>query len=229
VRRATFVILAMTLLCGRTALAAEHSENPEQSLLFGFDLGAGLDVAKSARSPRAMGGGAPEAYDPAGFLFGIFAGYRFNEIAGLEAGWHQERHAADKEWGGVAGYQIFHVAARLAIPTPLRLTPVLLVGPAGGTFFFGSSDYGGTADNSSWVVGGMAALAMEFELGLGVVADLRVAYLPLYRWGMNLDLVNEWYVGDTLNTDTIDTRTFDDELVHVLWISVAIQFEWTFE
>ncbi|MDD5308349.1 MAG: outer membrane beta-barrel protein [Deltaproteobacteria bacterium] len=227
-RRVTFVFLAMALLCGRAARAADYSENPERSLLFGFDLGAGLDPASSARSPKAMGGGTPEAYDIAGFLFGIFAGYRFNEIAGLEAGWHQDRHAADKDWGGVAGYQIFHVAARLAVPTPLRLTPVLLVGPAAGTFFYGASDYGGTEDNSAWAVGGMAALATEFELGLGVVAALRVAYLPLYRWGMHLELVEEWYDGGW-QSDTLDTKTFGDELVHVLWITAAIQFEWTFE
>jgi hypothetical protein len=215
----------MTLLCGRAAHAADYSENPERSLLFGFDLGAGLDPISSSRSPETANG-TPEAYDIAGFLFGIFAGYRFNEIAGLEAGWHQQRHAAEKDWGGVAGYQLFHVAARLALPTPLRLTPVLVVGPAGGTFFYGASDYGGTEDNSTWVVGGMAALATEFELGLGVVGALRIAYLPVYRWGMDLELVQESYDGET---EVLDNKSFDGALVHVLWISLAIQFEWTFE
>ena len=234
--RAAAALLGVALGAGLplfpgAARAYDLAENPERSLLVGFELGVGLDADGEARRPDdLLAGGAPEAYRLPGFQLGLFAGYRFNEHIGVEAGWHQSRHLAVDPWGA-AYYQVGHVALRVAVPTPTRLTPVILAGPAIGAFSFGVASPGMLEDNEALVVGGEVGAMVEHELGLGVVAALKVAYLPLYRrdMGGRLELTEVYYDGSDEIVETVAAVDFGEgTVVHLVWISVGLQFEWTF-
>lgn len=228
-RRAAWIIAAVCLsTLGGEALAQGFSENPQRSFFVGIDLGAGLDLGSDARSPDdPLAGGSPEAYSLGGFLFGINVGGRFDEVFGLEVGWHQQRHDAAGEWGS-AYYGVGHVALRLAVPTPTRQTPVFLIGPAVGPFFYGTATPGMEEDNGTPVLGGMAAARVEHELVLGVLVYLNVSYMPLWRFGMDgqLSLVEHYSDGSALEIGRKDFT--EGQLVHLLWIALGIQFEWTF-
>jgi hypothetical protein len=219
-------LLTITV-CGEV-LALSFSENPERSFFVGIDLGAGLDLARDARTPYdPLAVGSPEAYAVSAFLFGIDVGGRFDEVFGLEVGWHQQRHDAEREWGS-AYYGLGHVALRLAVPTATRQTPVFLVGPAIGPFFYGTADPYMEEDNGTLVLGGLAGARIEHELVLGVVATFTAAYLPLWRFGMDgqLSLVEHYSDG---SSQEIGRKDFTEgQLIHVLWLSLGIQFEWTF-
>jgi hypothetical protein len=202
----------------RAVRALDLSENPERSFFFGFGLGAGLDLERDAR--RATDG--REAFSVAGFLFGIGGGFRFNEIAGIEAGLSQCRHAALKEWGGAAGYTLGRVALRLAVPTPSRQTIVFKLGPTIGSFFYGAVD--GLEENEALVVGGLGGIALEHELSAALVTVFDVGYMPLWRRGQHLYL-SESGTPDSpvVQVDEIDFG--EPRVVHVLWMSVGLQFE----
>ena len=209
----------------------DFSENPNRSLFVTIDLGAGLDLMEEGRSPPNLEQETPEAYSLGAFLIGVDAGYRFNEVIALEAGWHDEQHKTHPEWGGRAHYMLGHVAFRLAWPTKLRQTPVFFIGPAIGQFSYGSATLGEVADNSTLVVGGMAALALEHELTLGMVATLRVSYIPAARFGMDGVLVLEEvdYSSTDYQTQVLGEKDFTKhQFVQILWITLGIQFEWTF-
>ena len=214
--------------------ADNFSENPEKSFFIGFDLGAALNpsVDAAARSPVDKAGNTPEAYSLGSFLFGFKGGYRFNEIVGIEGGWHEQQHRAHEEWGHFAYYQLGHVAARLAWPTPVQETPVLKLGMALGQFSYGNSSYGEVEDNGSFVLGGFAGISLEHEFMLGVVGILDIVYLPMYRFGMSgvLELHELTYYPDGTREDVfLDAKDFTEgELTHVLWFSAGFQFEWTF-
>lgn len=225
----TVVAAALVLGAAGDALALEFSENPERSFYVGIDLGAGLDLDTRTRSPDdPLSGGTPEAYELAGFLFGLDVGGRFDEVFGLEVGWHQQRHDAAGKWGS-AYYGIGHVALRLAIPTETRQTPVFLVGPAIGPFFYGTATPGMEEDNGALVLGGMIGARLEHELTLGVVAYLNATYMPLWRFGMDGVLqLDIYYAGDGEPDETFQKDFTEGGLVHLLWINVGIQFEWTF-
>ena len=210
------------------ASALDLSENPERSAFFGVDLGAGLDMGTGARHPVDMRGENPEAYAISGFLFSIQGGYRFNEIVGLDTGWRQIRHNADEDWGGIASYSIWHIALRLAIPTPSRQTIVFELGPAIGGFHYGS--VAGIEENDAFVLGGIGGVILEHELGLAVVGYIKVNYAPAYRFGQDdkLFLSEEWFDEEgTVYVDELDSKDFTGgRLVHLLWMTVGIQFEW---
>jgi hypothetical protein len=222
------LLAAAAFLSAPAASALDLSENPERSLIIGVELGAGLDLDPESRRPEEMltPGGSPEAYDVAGFSFGLFAGFRFNEIIGVQGGWNQSRHRARGDWGA-AYYQFGHVALRLAIPTPTRQTPLLLLGGAIGGFSFGLATPGmEEQDNTVLAGGGLVGLAVEHELGTGVVATLGVTYLPLFRAGMGDDI--ELYTYDDQGRELILSRKDfgDGAMVHVLQIEMGLQFEW---
>jgi hypothetical protein len=225
---AVFAAIAILVVAGE-ARALNFSENPQRSFLVGIDLGAGLDLDPSSRSPRdPLAGGNPEAYSTGGFLIGVDIGGRFDEVFGLEAGWHHQNHDAAGEWG-TAYYGIGHVALRLAIPTPTRQTPVFVIGPALGPFYYGSADYGLEQDNGTLALGGMAGIKLEHELTFGVLAFLRVAYLPLWRFGMDHVIQLDVYSPQSAVPDASYRKDFTQGgMVHLLWISAGIQFEWTF-
>jgi hypothetical protein len=215
----------LALLGAGSGRALDLSENPERSLFFGFELGAGLDLDPEARRPAELlpPGGSPEAYALSGFAFGLFGGFRFNEVVGLQGGWNQSRHRAAGEWGA-AFYQLGHLALRLAWPTPTRQTPLVLLGPAIGSFSFGLATPGMEQDNTVLVVGGVAGLAVEHELGLGVVAVLGVTWAPLHRRGQALELYRYDEAGEEVSLSRKDFG--DGGLVHLLWIELGLQFEW---
>jgi hypothetical protein len=216
------------LAAGGDALALNFSENPERSFYVGVDLGAGLDLDTGARSPYDPDvDGTPEAYEIAGFLFGIDIGGRFDEVFGLDVGWHQQRHDAAGEWGS-AYYGVGHVALRLAIPTMSRQTPVFLVGPAIGPFFYGTATPGMEEDNGALVFGGLVGARVEHELTLGVVAYLNASYLPLYRFGMDGPLVLTEHYPDGDSQKLGEKDFTEGSMLHILWINFGIQFEWTF-
>jgi hypothetical protein len=213
-----------------TCKAGGFQENPEKSLFFGFDLGAGLNPDKDVRSPLDYAGLTPEAYSLGGFLFGIYGGFRFSEIIGIEAAWHEQRHDAHSEWGGVAYYQLAHVALRLAWPLPTRQTLVFRAAPAMGTFTYGDALPGFFEDNSTLVVGGLMGLTLEHEFSLGVVGLFEISYLPLLRRGMGGVLKLEYYEDYwDESPELVDTKDFSkNEFVQLVWISAGFQFEWTF-
>ncbi|MCP4605207.1 MAG: hypothetical protein GY847_32605 [Proteobacteria bacterium] len=241
-KRISAVFMLSVFLMGRPGQADEFSENPEKSFFIGFDLGAGLNPDRETRSPPDLWGedDPAEAYSLGAFLFGVFGGYRFNEIIGIEAGWHELRHRAHEEWGSVSYFQMSHFALRLAWPLPSRQTPVLRMGPALGAFSYGSASYGGYEDNSTFVLGGFIGLTLEHEFTLGIVGVLELAYLPLYRFGMDgvlelreisYDYNNE--IEDLNDNETdpylLDIKDFENgRFVHLIWISAGFQFEWTF-
>jgi hypothetical protein len=211
--------------------ARDFSENPNRSLFVTIDLGAGLDLMREGRSPPNWYNETVEAYTQAAFLIGVDAGYRFNELIAIEAGWHDEQHKTHPEWGGRAHYMLGHVALRLAWPTKVRQTPVFFIGPAIGQFSYGSASYGEVADNSTLVVGGMTALALEHELTLGMVATLKISYIPAARFGMDGVLVLEEvdYSSPDYQTQLIGEKDFTKrQFVQILWITLGIQFEWSF-
>ncbi len=242
------LVLSIFIMDAGYVRAGDYSENPERSFFIGFDLGAGLNPGVDMRSPADLYGeeGAfPEAYSLAAFLFGVSGGYRFNEIIALELGWHEQQHNAHEEWGGVAYYHVAHLAARLAIPNPTRLTPVFKVGPAFvGGFSYGAASYGAFEENSTYIVGGFAGMTLEYELMLGVVGIFSVSYLPVYRFGMDgvlklhyeydevrevVDEVGDTHLTTVQTTELIDEKDFSKgDLVHLIWISAGFQFEWTF-
>lgn len=218
----------VVLIWCQFAAALDLSENPERSVFFGVDLGAGLDMGKGARHPVDRSLESPEAYAISGFLFSIQGGYRFNEIVGLDTGWCQTRHKGDEDWGGIASYSIWHIALRLAIPTPSRQTVVFELGPAIGGFYYGS--VAGIEDNSSLVLGGLGGVILEHELGMAVIGYIKVNYVSAYRFGQDdkLILSEEWIDNDgNVYVDELDSKDFSDgRLVHMLWMAVGIQFEW---
>jgi hypothetical protein len=241
----TILIFAVTwLFAGGQARAGEYRANPQTSLLIGIDFGAAFDLDLDARSPSDWQGLNTEAYSLSAFIFGIHGGYRFNEIFGIEGGWHDQTHQThdgynldgvhyDLDLGG-ASYQVGHLALRLAWPTSTRETPVLKVGHAMGAFAYARSSPGAIEDNNAaFVLGGIASLGVEHELVNGIVATLELAYLPLYRFGME-DELTIWmdydYDGFYDDEDVwIDTKDFTDgRLVHLMWVLLTIQFEWTF-
>jgi hypothetical protein len=219
--------MAILVWC-QFASALDLSQNPERSVFFGVDLGAGLDMGKGARHPVDLRGESPEAYAISGFLFSIQGGYRFNEIVGFDTGWRQIRHNADEGWGGIASYSIWHIALRLAIPTPSRQTIVFELGPAIGGFHYGA--VAGKEENDAFVLGGLGGVILEHELGLAVVGYIKVNYVPAYRFGQDdrLLLEEEWFDAEgTRYVDELDSKDFTDgRLVHLLWMTVGIQFEW---
>lgn len=228
-RRAAITLAAVaTFVAGGEALALNFSENPQRSFYVGVDLGAGLDLDSSSRSAYDSDvEGSPEAYELGGFLFGVDIGGRFDEVFGLDVGWHQQRHDAAADWGSAA-YGIGHVALRLAIPTETRQTPVFLLGPAIGPFFYGTASPGMEEDNGALVLGGLVGARIEHELTLGVVAYLNATYLPLYRFGMDGVLVLTEHYPDG-STAPIGHKDFTEgSMIHMLWINLGIQFEWTF-
>jgi hypothetical protein len=206
----------------RAARALDLSENPERSLFVGFGLGAGLDLERTAR--RSADG--REVYSIAGFLFGLGGGFRFNEIVGLETGLGQCRHAALESWGGTSEYTIARLALRLAVPTASRQTLVFKLGPAIGGLFYGAVD--GVEDNDAFTVGGYAGVTLEHELSAALVAVLDVAYMPMWRRGLHL------YLSETRSGEDEAVRQVDEidlgksRVVHILWMSVGLQFEWVF-
>ncbi len=229
-RHPVVVTVITAILCLATeAFGRETSPNPERSVFVNVDLGSALDLSREVRSPPNLFGDRVEAYSVASFLIGINVGYRFNEIFGIEGGWHNQQHNAHPEWGGRAHYILGHASLRLAWPLQTRQTPVLAIGPVLGQFSYGSSSYGETADNNTLVVGGEAALILEHELTLGMVMTLKLSYLPLARLGMDGILVLEEtdYTGDAPRV--IGEKDFSEtRLVHILWFTLGLQFEWTF-
>jgi hypothetical protein len=218
------------LLLPVSARALDLSANPERSFFIGVGMGAHLDLEREARSPRDLAGEHPEAYSLGAFLFGIHGGYRFDELVALELGWQQARHDADPDWGGFALYQLGHVVLRLAVATPTRETIVFSLGPALGGFYYGAATPGMEEDNGAFVLGGLAGVTLEHEFTLGVVGAVRLAYLPLYRFGMGqLGLQETYLIEGSEVTELVDTKDFSDgRLLHVLWVTAAVQFEWTF-
>ena len=221
------LVLAAAALVSSHAWALDLSENPERSVLFGFRLGAALDLDDDARFATDRTGSHAERYAVDGFLFGLYAGFRFNEIVGVEGGWHQSRHDGQEEWGDVAGYSLWHLAVRLAVPTPSRQTVVFDLGPSIGVFSYGSVS--GIDDNQTLAVGGRGGVVLEHEFGLSMVGTLGVHYSAMFRRGA-------WYSLEAVSTDEDGTSSVtvedsldfsEDRLVHLLWIAVGIQFEWS--
>lgn len=235
-RRAAIVFVFLCLIpqvVYSQEYARNYSTNPERSLLIGFELGAGLDLDVTSRSPYDTLHQRPvEAYSLGGFLFGVYCGFRFNEIIGLELGWQEQQHDAHDNWGDTAGYQLTHLALRLAWPLPTRQTPVLRIGPVVGGFSYGNADPWAEEDNRTIVLGGVASLLIEHEFSLGIVGVFKISYVPLYRFGMGytLQLWREDCNGDGLCVDFLeDEKDFTEgELVQIFWISLGVQFEWTF-
>jgi len=224
------VLVGAALAAAVPAGALDLSENPERSWFFGLELGAGLDLDADSRHPEEQlsPGGSPEAYALQGFVMGLYAGFRFNEVIGVQAGWNQSRHAAEKPWR-MAWYHLGHLGLRLALPTPTRQTPVLLLGPAAGSFSFGLATPGMEQDNRALVLGGIGGLALEHELlGVGVVAALRLTYAALHRFGFGNGGVLELYrILPDGGEEVVSRKDFGDgRMVHVLMITVALQFEW---
>jgi len=206
----------------RVARALELSQNPERSLFVAFGLGAGLDLERAAR--RSTDG--REVTSLAGFLFGLGGGFRFDEIVGLEIGLGQCRHAALEAWGGTSEYTIARLALRLAVPTASRQTLVFKIGPAIGALFYGAVD--GIADNDALTVGGFAGVTLEHELSAALVAALDVAYMPMWRKGLHLYLSESGPHGDEAVRQVDEIDFGGSRVVHILWISVGLQFEWVF-
>ncbi len=240
---------------GGTGHADGFATKPDRSLFVGIDLGTGLHPGKEVRSPDDLynpPGAGPEAYSAAGFLLGISAGFRFNEQLAIELGWHEQQHDAHDAWGGVASFNLSHLALRFAIPFYTRQTLVFDVGPAIGGFRYG--DVAGTSfdDNGLIATGGVLGITLEHELMLGVVATLNLTYLPLARIGKDEVLILCGYVYEAFASDydqecpegaphdtpyqpldsvwvKLDEKDFSKtEFIQLFWLSVGIQFEWTF-
>jgi hypothetical protein len=204
------------------ARALDLSENPERSLFLGFGLGAGLDLDRGAR----LSTDGREVTSIAGFLFGVGGGFRFNEIVALETGMGQCRHAALESWGGTSEYTFARLALRLAVPTASRQTVVFKLGPAIGAFFYGAVD--GLEDNEAFTVGGLAGVTLEHELSAALVATLDVAYMPIWRRGLHLYLSESRRQEEETIVQVDEIDLGGSRVVHVLWMSVGLQFEWVF-
>lgn len=236
--RYILLVFVWVLLAASPAIAGGFGTNPERSFFIGFDLGAGLHPGEDARSPKDYWNlntdatRRVEAVSLSGFLFGIYGGYRFNEVIALETGWHEQQHDAHPEWGGAAYFRLFHLAARIAWPTAGRQTPLVRIGPAIGGFTYGSLSSDFDDVNSTPVLGGLLGLSLEHEFTLGVVGVFEVAYIPSYRFGMDKILVLEEYIPQNdggYTTEILDEKDFSDgQFVNILWISAGFQFEWTF-
>lgn len=227
----TGILLLAVLMDVTPGTAQEFSKNPNRSFYVNVSLGGGFDLDRDARSPLNHVGEYREAYSIGAFLIGIRVGYRFNEYWGVEGGWHDQQHRAHSEWGGRAGYMMGAWVLRMALPLSTRQTPVLKLGPAAGRFSYGSASYGRQADNDTVVVGGEVGLALEHELVLGIVATLELSYAPMYRLGMDGVLILEEtsYTDTGMETRMIGSKDFTDgQVVHLLWITAGMQFEWTF-
>lgn len=218
------------LLASCLASAQRFSSNPEKSFFIGFDLGVAFDPDDATRSPLDLWDRNVEAYSLGAFLFGISGGFRFNEVFGIEGGWHDQQHDAHPEWGGQAYFQVAHIAGRFAWPLPTRQTPVFRIGPAIGQFAYGEASPGSIEDNRTLVFGGMTGIVLEHEFVLGIVGLFEVTYLPLYRFGMGDPLyLQEYYYTDGGDIYVLDLKDFSKgQLVHLVWISIGVQFEWTF-
>ncbi len=256
-KKAAAALVATLLLFGGIARAQEFREAPHRSFFIGIELGAALDLGSDARSPADYWDRHPEAYSLAAVSFGVYGGYRFNEIVGVEAAWHVHTHGTPDGWRdestgirydidfGGATYRMGHLALRLALPSTTRFTPMITIGPVLGAFSYGRASPGGLENNTTLTFGGLIAPGVEFELVRGVVSVLELAYLPLYRFGMDdqlwlwLDCNHNASLDDDYTTvgeycpdesdQVIDRKDFTKgELVHLLWINLGIQFEWIF-
>jgi len=211
------------MLASSPATGEEPSGEAERSFLVGVDLGTAVDLDPSSRRAVETGGERREAYAPAAFDFGFFAGFRFARVLGMEVGWHQSRHRADDDRGGSAGYSVGHLALRLEVLTAWSMKFVFEAGAGAGTFF-----YGAAGGDVTPVVGGIAGVCLEQELSDEIAGSLRIGYLPLYRWAMTLEQVEGSAPGeDGVNEVTVAGKDFGPSaLVHVLWVTVGVQYEW---
>ena len=226
------VVAIFAVTAAHTVYGQAHSFSPDRSLLVNVSLGAGFDLGEEARSPLNHAGENREAYSLGAFVIGIRVGYRFNEILAVEGGWLEQQHSAHQEWGNRAGYMFGTLALRLAWPLATRQTPVLKIGPLFGAFSYGSASYGETEDNSTFVCGGHLSAVLEHELVLGIVATLGVTYAPLYRTGMDGVLTLEeidYGSNGTAESRVVGTKDFTEgRMVHLVWVTAGIQFEWAF-
>lgn len=232
--RATLLVaIATAVLALSPAVKASHPERPwQQSAYFGIGVGAGLEASRNSRISIDATDRRVESYSTTAFLFGVHAGFRFNELVGVEIGWHELQHDAFREWGGYAGYHLLHLNARLAWPLPTRQTLLLKLGLCGGAFEYGTASFGGAEDNATFTIGPQFALAVEHELGLGVVAFFDVSYVILRRLGMSgpLQLWVEDPSADPPSSTIYDIKDFTrDATVHTVWLRAGIQFEWTLQ
>ncbi|MCU0663768.1 MAG: porin family protein [Myxococcota bacterium] len=233
--RVPVILVFAVLLLARPAIAeaGRLDRSWRQSLFFGVGIGAGFEVNPLARQARDAFERRIESYSAAAFLFGVHAGYRLNEVLGLELGWHEQQHDAFREWGGYAGYHLLHLGLRVAWPLPTRQTLLLKIGACGGGFEYGAASFNGTEDNATFAVGPLFALAAEHELGLGIVAFIDVSWVILRRFGMSGPL--ELTIRETGNTASglednapTDIKDFTrDVTAQIVWLRAGIQFEWT--
>lgn len=217
------------MLIAVDANAFEDIQN--RSFFISVNFGSNLDLQTTARSPRDANGDHPESYGLVGFLIGMNAGYRFSEWVGLEAGFHEAQHRADKTWGQYTRYTLAHLGVRAALPLETRQTPVLMLGAAIGRFAFGTASFGQPEDNATLTVGPTVGITLEHELTLGLVAIVNISYAPLFRKGMDGILKLEEVKYDSEGNPeihTIDTKDFTKStFVHLLWLKIGFQFEWT--
>jgi hypothetical protein len=227
--------VATLLLCPGRASATRIFGPWQSSVFFGVGLGAGFDASRDARRATDAFSREIESYSIHAWLFGVHAGFRFNEWVGMELGWQEQQHDAFREWGGYAGYHLLHTNARLAWPLPTRQTLLFKLGVIGGGFEYGRASFGGTQDNATVAFGPLVALALEQELGLGVVAFFDVTWSPLRRLGMSgpLELYIEQgratfeAVGDDVFPAPRDTKDFTrDVWSQLVWLRAGVQFEW---
>lgn len=216
------------------SVAAQPLTGVERSVFFGIDFGVSYDLSEDARRPLDQYDRRTEAYSVDAFGIGVSGGYRFNEIWAIQGGWHSQEHSAHPEWGGRARYSIGHLQARLALPLATRQTPVLGIGGVFGGFSYGNAGFGGYEDNETMLAGGIVSLTLEHELALGIVAVARLSYAPAYRFGMDDKLVL-WYDAegdgyfDVAEDHVVDEKDFTrGDVIHMMWLSFGIQFEWTF-
>lgn len=201
-----------------------------RSLFVRIDAGVGFDIQRADRSPLNLAEIHLESYAVNAFVIGISAGFRVNEFIGIEGGFTEQRHAAHPEWGGSARYTLGTAALRTALPTSSRQTPFFKIGLTCGAFAYGSSSLGDN-DNDTWVLGPAVGLGLEHEWTLGVTGVFQVGYTGLHRHGMDTILVLEevTFSAEGNKSETIlGTKDFsDDAFVHLIWITIGIQFEWT--
>ena len=230
-RTLAYVALRILMLTAVDSAAVQNDHKNDHSLFLSIDFGANLDLQTKDRSPKDMKEHTPESYGLPGFLIGLNAGYRFSEWVGLEAGFHEAQHQAEKAWGRHMRYTLGHLGVRLAIPLQTRQTPVMMLGAAVGRFAFGSATFGQTEDNGTLVVGPSIGLTLEHELTLGLVAVLNFSYSPLFRKGMNGILKLEEVTYDAEGAPSVqvlDSKDFTKgTFVHLLWIRIGFQFEWS--
>ena len=212
--------------------ASPRTDNPNRSLFAGMKIGAGLDVTTADRSPENIAGNHPEAYSLGAFLISVSVGYRINEYWGIAGEWSQAQHRAHQEWGNIARYTTGALAFRAALPLATRQTPVLEIGAVVGRFSYGASSRFEPENNDTLVVGPLAGLVLEHELLLGLVATFELVYQPLFRKGMNGRLLLEevtYHMDGQVTSDIIGSKDFTQStFVHLLWLRVGLNFEWTF-